>query len=723
MRWYALLFTALFTLSTHADRPKVGLVLSGGGARGAAHVGVLKALEEMRIPVDVITGTSMGSIVGGLYASGKDADEIEEILNGMDWDYVLADDDSREDLSPNRKFQEDLFTVGFAPGFSEGQLKLPPGVIQGQKIELALQRFTTHVAHINDFNQLPVPFKAVATDIATGGRVILDKGNLGLAMRASMSVPSIFAPIEIDGQILVDGGIVDNLPVQLARDMGADILIVSDIGSPLRTREQLSNLLSVTDQLTRILTGRNVAASRAIVSANDILILPELGNITAAQFDRVGEAVPPGLTATREKAKELAKLKLTETDYQQYLASRPAIGRPSRHLRQVTVRNESPIGNEILEQRLDLKTDEPLDLDQLDRDIGQIHGIGTFEKVGYDIAQHQNGVDLEIYATPKSWGPNYLHFGVKADGDLSGDNGTNLILGYSRSAINSRAGEWTTLLQIGEEPKLLSYLHQPLGINLDFFAQPSLTVERKNINIFEDGDKLAEYRLEQTQLEMLIGREFATRAVLGLGINAIRGEANVLIGDSSLPETDFDDGGLILKFRYDTLDDIDYPTRGAVARASYYHALDSLGADEEYQQWQLRTYKFASFGQHTLGIGANFGGTEDAPASLARRFLLGGFLNMSGLQLNEMSGEYKGLVQATYYRRFEQIKFLPAYIGGSLEYGGVWQERDDISHDNSLFGGSLFLGLDSPLGPMLLGWGYTDDGDQVFFTKIGRFFN
>ena len=723
IQFFIILFLTTSTIGIAAERPKIGLVLSGGGARGAAHVGVLKVLEEMRIPIDVIAGTSMGSIVGGLYASGMNPDEIETTLTGMDWDYVLADDDSRDALSSNRKAQEDLFSLALSPGFSDGEVKFPPGAIQGQKIELALQRFTTHVAHIENFDELPIPFRAVATDIVDGGEFVLSKGNLGRAMRASMSVPSIFAPIEIEGHVLVDGGIVNNLPVNIAREMGADVLIVVDIGSPLRNREQIGNILTITDQLTRILTGRNVIASRASLNVEDILILPDLGTITSSQFDRSAEAIPTGETAARASSERLQALTISDEDYSAHLADRGNPSAQNRLVKGIALSNTSSIADRVLSQRVDVKQGEDLDLDQLERDIGQIHGLGTFEKVGYDLYQHQYGVDIEIYATPKSWGPNYLHFGVKADGDLSGDNGTNLMLGYTRTAVNSYAGDWTNLIQIGEEPLLISYFHQPIGLNLSYFVQPYVAIKRTNVNVFSGEDKLAEYRLHENEFELLVGKEFATRAVFSFGVNRTEGEANLLIGDTTLPEAKFDDGGAVIKFRYDTLNDIDFPSSGGFVRASYYQAYDGFGADEEYKQWRLRMARFSSFGKHTIGFGATLGSTDDGAASLARRFLLGGFLNISGLQNNQQSGEHKAVIQGIYYRKFDRIKMLPAYIGTTLEYGGVWQDRDDVNADSSVFAGSLFLGVDSPFGPLLLGWGYTDSGEQVFFTKVGRFFN
>jgi NTE family protein len=288
--------------------------------------------------------------------------------------------------------------------------------------------------------------------------------------------------------------------------------------------------------------------------------------------------------------------------------------------------------------------------------------------------------------------------------------------------VNKWAGDWTSLLQLGDEPRFLSYFHQPLGVDLKYFVQPSIDLKKTNWGVYNDGDKIAEYRLVENEFEVLMGKEFGTRAALGMGLSRIDGKTELMTGDPTLPEEQFDDGGIIVKFRYDTVDDIDFPSRGSEIRASYYQAHESLGADEDYKQWRLRFDGFRSFGKHTVGLGMRVGGTEDGTASLSRRFFLGGFLNISGLKPNERFGEYMGVVAAVYYRKFDRIKFLPTYIGGTAEYGGAWDDTDDISSENSLFSSSLFLGLDSPLGPILLGLAYTDEGDDLVFLKIGRFF-
>ncbi len=262
------------SVAAAGSRPVVGLVLSGGGARGGAHLGVLRALEELRVPVDVIAGTSIGAIIGGFYASGMSVDEIQQVIESIDWDAAFLGDTPRELISFRRKRDDDLFLVDQKPGLNDGQFEFPLGVVQGQVIDLILTEQTLPVAHIRDFDELPILFRAVATDITTGEAVVLSSGNLAAAIRASMSVPALLAPIDIDGQLLVDGGVAMNLPIEVARQMGADVVIAVDISAPMTPREQLTSVLAITGQLTNILMRRGVEEQLRSMGPDDLLIVP-----------------------------------------------------------------------------------------------------------------------------------------------------------------------------------------------------------------------------------------------------------------------------------------------------------------------------------------------------------------------------------------------------------------------------------------------------------------
>lgn len=363
----------------HKKRPQIGLVLSGGGARGAAHIGVIRVLEELRIPIDHIAGTSMGAIVGGLYASGMSADELEKLLTGIDWQDAFKDKIPRRDRSFRRKSDDNLYLIKSKPGISDqGELKLPSGLLQGQKIDLILKKAALPVSHINKFDNFAIPYRAVAGDIVTGNAVVLDSGDLALAMRASMSV---------------DGGVSNNLPVDVARQMGADILIVVDISTPLLTRDELKSAVAITTQLTGILTRRNTEQQIATLTERDILLTPDLGDITSASFDKAAEAIPKGIAAARQQLGRLQKFSISEPAYAAYRAARA--GRRAQEKQPVIIDfvrfdNQSRLSDEVLAARLDLRPGEPLDIAGLEQDIAKIYGLELFENITYEIIEEDN---------------------------------------------------------------------------------------------------------------------------------------------------------------------------------------------------------------------------------------------------------------------------------------------------------------------------------------------
>ncbi len=428
--------------STQAQRPKIGLVLSGGGARGAAHVGVLKVVEELQIPIDYIAGTSMGAIIGGLYASGLSPQEIEQALADIDWLDVLTDSPKRKDLSFRRKREDEEFLVRSAIGFNNGELELPQGLLQGQKLLLLLKSLTLPVVKTEDFDELRIPFRALATDISTGRAVVLNSGDLALAMRASASIPSAFAPVEIDGKLLVDGGVSNNLPVQIVKEMGAERLIVVDVSTPLATREELKNVLSITDQLTTIMTRNNTEASLAQMGENDVLIVPALGKVTTTSFTEAMEAIAPGEQAAREQSARLAEMTLNENNYLAYKAEKTQYPTQPPIIEFVKVENHSRLADKVIQRYFKVEKGKPLDHAELDKSIGFLYGLDLFKTVAYDVVEENGKTGLVIEVIEKPWGPNYLQGGINFQGDWNNDSGFNLGVSYTRTAVNSLGGEY-----------------------------------------------------------------------------------------------------------------------------------------------------------------------------------------------------------------------------------------------------------------------------------------
>src|SRR5260221_1274772 len=280
-------------------RPRICVVLSGGGARGIAHIGVLKVLEDLKIPIDCIAGTSMGAVVGGLYASGMNAREVESTMRSVDWQEAFRDTPPRRDLAFRRKQDDRNFLVRLPLGLKHGQILLPKGFIQGQKLQETLRQLTLPFSNSTDFDLLPTPFRAVATDLETGNAVLMDKGDLAIAMSASMSAPGVFAPFELNGRLLVDGGLAVNLPVNMARAMHPDIVIVSDVSFPLQPRAALDSALSISNQMLAILVRKDSDRQRASLSPQDILIEPKVGSTPATDFSTPSAVIARGEGAAR----------------------------------------------------------------------------------------------------------------------------------------------------------------------------------------------------------------------------------------------------------------------------------------------------------------------------------------------------------------------------------------------------------------------------------------
>lgn len=721
--------SGLFAPSLHAEvkpgeRPKIGLALSGGGARGASHVGVLKALEEMHIPIDYVAGTSMGSIIGGLYASGMTPDEIETALKTMDWAHIFSDDPPRKDRSFRRKRDDDLHLIDVKPGISgTGQLKFPTGAIQGQKFDLALRQLTLPVSTVTDFDRLRIPFRAVASDIGSGTAVVLKSGDLATAMRASMSVPGAFAATEIDGRLLVDGGITDNLPIDVVRDMGADIVIAVDISTPYASPQEVNNLFAITLQLTAIMTRTNADRQVASLTKHDILIVPDLGDITSSDFDRAAEAVLRGRTAAEAQHDKLTRLALADSPYRGYLQmhdTRPETSAPIVHF--VRIENDSTVSDGMIRDRLHQQIGAPLDRTQLEQDIGTIYGLELFETVQYGIVEEGGETGLVVEARARSWGPNYVQFGIDLSGDAQGRSNFNLGATLQRTGINALNGEIRLGVKIGAEPTILGEWYQPLDTLSRYFVNTALSYGVRNVGVYSPGgdDHLADFRATGTRLDLAIGREISVFGEGRLGYRYQTGEVKLETGTPGWPEFYFDTAQVYGRLSVDRLDNVHFPEQGHAAVLEFASARQDIGSDDDFDQFILHGSKFTTFGDgHVLGLGALAETTVSGTAAIENRYRLGGFLNLSGYPENSLSGQQAAVVAAIYYRRFKPMPLLSWYIGGSLEYGGVWEDKNDIGKDG-IAAGSLFLGADTPIGPIYVGVGKAESGHNAAFLYLGR---
>ncbi len=704
-------------------RPKIGLVLAGGGAKGGAHVGVLKVLEEMRIPVDYVAGTSMGSIIGGLYASGMSPDEIEKQIKRIDWELIFEDEPLREDRSFRRKTDDALYVMKAKPGFNDGKIELPLAYVHGQKFDLELNRLTQSVASIKNFDQLPIPYRAVATDLETGKEVVLKSGSLARSLRASMAVPGAFDPVMIDEKMLVDGGISNNIPISVARDMGADVVIVSDLGSEMLTREEITSGFSVAGQMVNFLFSLNSQAALKTLKTEDVHISIELGDIGAGSFNRITETIPLGEEAADNTSKSLKRYSLSEDNYQVHLASRGQPQNESLVIDYIEIDNQSSISEEVIASYLSAEPGKPLDIAELEKDIQQIYGLELFQSVRYELEEKGGQTGLKVTAEEKAWGPGYLQLGLITSSTPEGDGIFNIGVAYTKTEINELNGEWRLALQVGDEPGIVTEIYQPLDPRGNYFTSASLGYGVDKTNTFDrSGNKLSEIRGKSYQLNLGIGRQFGTWGQVKLGYFRATGTAEVDVGPDQ-PDRDFDSGSFSVQLTADKLDSLYFPTKGHFANLGYLISSEEFGADTDFEQINLDLLKAASWGKHTLIGRLSLHTTVDDDAPFQSLYQLGGFLKLSGYEEDRLTGQHSGLASAIYMRRIADLMFFESYFGASLELGNVWQDQNDVDIDDTIFAGSVFLGADTPMGPMYLSYGHNDDGDNSIYLFMGPLFS
>ena len=713
----------LMGLAAEPAQPKIGLVLSGGAARGLAHVGVLKALEEQGIHVDAIAGTSMGAVIGGLYASGYKIDELEKLAMEIDWQQALSDEPAREDVPFRRKQDDRDFLVRQKLSFrDDGSLGLPLGVIQGQNLSLLLESLLAHSSDVRDFDKLPIPFRAVATDIVNGEKVVFRKGHLPQVIRASMSIPAVFAPVEINGQLLVDGGMVDNIPVDVAREMGVDLVIVVDIGTPLRGRKQLNTVFDIMNQSITLMTRSNSEIQLASLHPDDILIQPALASFGVTDFGRSPEIIDAGYRATQHLASRLARFQ------QPHDADLDAARTPEERTPVITaikIENDSKVGDSVIRYYIRQPIGQRLDLLRLQRDMGTLYGLDYFEQVQYRVVHKGAERTLVINARGKRSGTDYLRLGLNLSDDMRGDSAFNIGASYRVNGINTLGAEWLTRVQIGDQQELYSEFYQPLDAGSRYFVAPYLHAQSQNVESILDNDPIAEYRLERYGFGLNVGRQIGNSGEIRLGVGEAWGKADVRIGERDLPSTSFNEGFYDIKYSFDSLDNVYFPHSGEDISLSVRQFEPGLGSDDRYRQWEFHLDKALSSGPNTWILGGRYGRTLDKAEIVTSSFLLGGARQLSGFRQDAISGQNISLMRAVYYRRLSPRSYLPfdfpLYAGASLERGRAWN-NDNAFDSGYINAASIFIGFDTPLGPLNFSYGFNNDDQKALYLNLGQTF-
>jgi len=709
---------------TRVERERIGLVLSGGGARGAAHIGVLKYLEEHRIPVDHVVGTSVGAVIGGLYASGMSAGEIESLVLSLDWNEMFSDTASPAELDIRRKLQKYRYLIDIDAGFRDGELVFSTGFISGQRMLLMLREQTLPVRGINNFDELPTPFRAVATDLATARAVIFENGDLVRAMRASMSVPGVYSAVEFHGTRLVDGGIVQNLPVPVARASGADVLIAVDVATPLRNVDELDSPFAVT---TQVIDGVMLNQSRAMqkeLGPRDVLIEPAIDEFDAASFQQLHRIIEQGYREAAVRAEQLERFSVDEARYERYLADRASRRHATPRIDRVVVSSEQDVEH-LVRGRLAQATDEPLDVDQLHDDLGELYGLGLFETVNYSIESNSDGSEaLMVNTQPKDTGPLRFESGLELQETFSGDTAFQLRAALNQVGINPYGAEWRTELGLGTVTGISTEFYQPVTYSGRFFAAANYTYALGELAIRDDTGEIGEFRFRENIGGVDFGVNLWRWSTARLGIRFGSEDAFVEPGtEPFFEDREFKVRDLAFRFRHDSMNSFTFPSSGTRLDVRWEAALDELGSPDDGEYAGVDLLKAFGDGHHGFLVGATFESVLSGERFLAQGVALGGITRLSGFERDELVGKHAGLLRSVYYHYLgsdpDSFRDVPLYAGLTLEAGNVWQDSADISADDLIVGASAFFAVDTLIGPISLAYGRNTDGKDAFYLGIG----
>ncbi len=709
------------------DRPRIALVLSGGGARGAAHAGVIQLLESYRVPIDIVVGTSMGAVVGGFYASGMSPEEITEWLENLDWAAAATDRPRRRTLSMRRKQDDQSYALQAQIGYRDRRFILPRGLLGAQNLSFLLREQTLHTSRWQHFDQYPIRLRTVATDIERGEPMVLSRGPLSDALLASVAVPGVVAPIEIDGRMLVDGGLVNNLPIGVAREMGADVIIAVDVSTPLLLRGDLEDIFGVSAQVINMLGQENLRAAIDLLQPQDILVRPDLSGITAADFDLMSEAIQRGLASAPTVAHRLRGLSLDYARWEEWLSRHRVVDRALPLISFIELDNPTAIADELILARIRLQVGEPLSVDALKRDLDALYSIGEFERIDFEVLHRAGQQGLRITVAPKELGQNYLRFGMNIQDDLQGSGAYNLLFMHTRTQLNELNGEWRTEVQIGQTRRIASEWFQPVTWDGRYFVRPQIDWMQTPFDLYgTDGLREARYNFGRTSLALDFGFQWDNIGEIVIGPLIQEVNASLAIGDPSLP--DFGDrvGGWRWHLTVDQLDSWSFPSDGWLLEFAGMHANSSLGGDLDFSKITFGSMKAWTLNDYDrLILGVTGGARTSGALPFYEEFPLGGFLSVSGLRRNSLRGAYALVARIIWYR---SVLRLPGalgdqlYVGMSHERGNVWSNAGDISLSGLRWGASAFVGADLYIGALYLGFGYADSGRTAGYLFLQRSF-
>ncbi len=716
------------TSAAPSARPRVGLVLAGGGAKGGAHVGVLKVLEEMNIPIDCIAGTSMGALVGGGYASGIPAAGLEQFVVGIDWKKVVGGAGRRDLQTIEQKRAGVTYSNEIELGLRDKRVLLPAGIVNTSSIEDLLRGYVAQSRAQSDFDKLPIPYRAVATDMLSGRMVVLDSGDLATAMRASMAIPGAFAPVVTEQYILSDGGMVRNIPVDVARDLCADVVIVVNLVEQELKRDKLQTATQLVLRSSDVGIMANENLQLESLTEKDIRIDVIMGDITTTDFERVPETIPLGEKAARGMAEELARLAVPAAEYHAWRTAVTKGQNIEARLAEVKYEGLQRVNPEYLQQRAEVKPGDSVDTAAISAEAQRMSALQEFESVEYRLTGDPNSPTLEWWPKEKAYGPNYLKFDIGLYGSEDGDLGFVVYAKHTRTWLNSLGAEWRNEVQLGHFNNLSTSLYQPLDIAQRFFVEPKVFWTRSWEDVFYDNERLARYKFSDWGGAFDIGANLSDDAQVRVGYLYTKRQASVETGSPILPETERNDAGMTMSATFDSRDTPFNPTRGVAAALEYAYVADSLGADYDWQRVELGIGMAVPVRSDVVWVTLAGGSDLDTQLPPDRKFMLGGPGSFPGYELGELRVNDYWTASGSYLWKFKDIMSIRGqalYAGVRLEAGEVFGRLETLAlpsfdFDRMIYGGSLYITGRTQAGPLTIGVGTTSTDSWSLWIAVGR---
>ena len=659
---------------------------------------------------------------GSLYAAGNNADKLQEIALDIDWDSVFLDRIPRDAQSFRRKADQRNDLVRFRIAFDDNGIILPPGVLRGQQLFLTLAQKLGPARGVRNFDQLSTPFRAVATNLLTGEAEVMGSGDIATAAFASMAVPGGLPPVERDGLLLVDGGVVDNVPIDVARSLGAEVLIVVNVGDPLLKRDEINSFLSVLNQLQLLLGYRNVQRQIESLGPRDVLITPDIDGLSATSFNEAELGIARGRAAATLALPQLLRYQLGAAEWQAFQAARKARAATSLPTVQfVELNNQSPIPDRKVKEKVSVAVGQPLDPGQLSSELTSLFNTGLLRSASYDIVTREgvgDGVEIRLVGDPTA--ENFFQFGLSLSSDFKFENNFSISLAYTDRALFDTDIEWRTDVTFGPVDEFSSTLYKEFG---RVFVETGPFWVRRQTLFYLNGVPLTGAEAGRLGAGLDTGLLFGNWGELRVGMNW----SDINVNAALLPpisEGRYGDSFWEVAFTADTLDNLEFPTEGLFAQVGFVDHVRTMGGEFDYEQVAARVFLPLTRGRATLVLGGEVGSTLSGATYVLGDFQLGGLFRLSGLAPSQLLGRQVFVGRAiAYYRLTDKAPIinLPVFAGGSMEFGNAYERWSDLTSVGVRPAGSLFVSADTPFGPLTVAGGFTG-GSTSLYLVLGRIF-